>query len=421
MILLDATNETLEITTTAAVSADYHVAYADHTTTTFTPGSAEGNISTATTTTAVAAPAASTQRQIKLVSIRNRHASSSQTVTVIKDVAATEYHLTPAVALLAGEHLLYVDGVGWTHYTADGLVKASTSVTVASDAIWDAKGDLAVGTGANTAAVLTVGANDSIPMADSNEATGLKWVGSATPEAVGTASAEGTGDTFSRGNHVHAHEAAHINHDTTWAAKGDLIQGTANDTAAVLTVGANNKALIAASGETTGALWKSVMPPILLRPGANEPPAASYATDDLRNGHPVLDFDGAADEEAVWTCELPASYAGGGLTVNTWWSLESVTTGSFRVQAAIERIDESGLDVDADSFAAFQSAGGSAPATNGMEVNVPVVFTDGAQMDSVVAGEMFRVKIRRDADGTSGTDDISGEDANLYLVQIVET
>lgn len=46
---------------------------------------------------------------------------------------------------------------------------------VATDAIWDAKGDLAVGTGANTASKLTVGANDLVLMAASGEATGLKW------------------------------------------------------------------------------------------------------------------------------------------------------------------------------------------------------------------------------------------------------
>src|SRR3990167_9405301 len=250
MILLDATNETLEITTTAAVSTDYHVAYADHTTTTFTPGSAEGNIASATTTTAVTAPAASTQRQVKLVSIRNRHASSSQTVTVIKDVAATEYHLTPAVTLLAGEHLLYVDGVAWIHYTADGLVKSSTSVTVASDAIWDAKGDLAVWTGANTAAALTVGANDTILMADSGQATGLKWVASGTPSthAFGDSATVGTADTFTRGDHKHAmpadpvtaHAAAADPHagyvlESLLDAKGNLSSASADNTPALPT------------------------------------------------------------------------------------------------------------------------------------------------------------------------------------------
>src|SRR5688572_15479064 len=46
---------------------------------------------------------------------------------------------------------------------------------VATDAIWDAKGDLAGGTGANTAARLAVGTNGQVLTADSAEATGMKW------------------------------------------------------------------------------------------------------------------------------------------------------------------------------------------------------------------------------------------------------
>ncbi len=42
---------------------------------------------------------------------------------------------------------------------------------VATDSIWDAKGDLAVGTGANTASRLAVGTNGQILVADSAEAT----------------------------------------------------------------------------------------------------------------------------------------------------------------------------------------------------------------------------------------------------------
>ena len=89
---------------------------------------------------------------------------------------------------------------------------------VASSTIWDAKGDLAVGTGADTAAALTVGANDQILMADSAEVTGLKWVSPATPstQAFGDSAAAGTADTWTRGDHKHAmpadpvpaHEAA---------------------------------------------------------------------------------------------------------------------------------------------------------------------------------------------------------------------
>jgi hypothetical protein len=47
---------------------------------------------------------------------------------------------------------------------------------VATDAIWDAKGDLAVGTGANTAAKLTVGKNTQIIVAKSSTSSGLDWV-----------------------------------------------------------------------------------------------------------------------------------------------------------------------------------------------------------------------------------------------------
>lgn len=158
-------------------------------------------------------------------------------------------------------------------------------------------------------------------------------------------------------------------------------------------------------------------------PAHNEPPTANYATLDTRNGHPVLDFDGGTDEEAVFSDVLPSHYAGGGLTVETFWSFTSPTTsGSLRVQADIERIDASSLDIDADSFTGtFQSAGGTAPGTSGQVIKVTITFTSGAQMDSLAAGEPFRLKIRRDADGTSGTDDISTSDAELLAVYVKET
>jgi hypothetical protein len=56
------------------------------------------------------------------------------------------------------------------------LVWATPSAgSVATDAIWDAKGDLAGGTGANTAVKLTVGSNGQVLTADSGETTGMKW------------------------------------------------------------------------------------------------------------------------------------------------------------------------------------------------------------------------------------------------------
>lgn len=156
-------------------------------------------------------------------------------------------------------------------------------------------------------------------------------------------------------------------------------------------------------------------------PADNEPPTSNYATFDTRNLHPCLDFDGATDEEAVFSSVLPRHYAGGGLTVYLHVTFTSATSGSARWQADIERMDASSLDIDADSFTgSFQSAGVTAPATSGQIVVATIAFTSGAQMDSLAAGEPFRIKIRRDADGTSGTDDIT-TDAELLAVEIKET
>jgi len=91
--------------------------------------------------------------------------------------------------------------------------------------IVDAKGDLIAGTAADTVSKLTAGANNTVLMADSGEATGLKW--SASPVVV----------------------------DTVWDAKGDLVVGTASNTAARLAVGAANTFPMADAGETTGLKW----------------------------------------------------------------------------------------------------------------------------------------------------------------------
>ena len=87
----------------------------------------------------------------------------------------------------------------------------------------DAKGDLISASAANTPALVTVGANDSILMADSAQAAGLKWVDPATPstQAFGDAAAEGTSDTFTRGDHKHAMPADPVTaHNTAAAAHG---------------------------------------------------------------------------------------------------------------------------------------------------------------------------------------------------------
>lgn len=156
---------------------------------------------------------------------------------------------------------------------------------------------------------------------------------------------------------------------------------------------------------------------VVCTPANNQPPASAYATPDTRNGVHVLDFDAASDESAVFVGVLPRHYGGGGLQVNVNVTHSTATSGSSRWQAQFER---SNTDLDSDSFASAQSAAAAANGTSGIISTATIAFTDGAQMDSLAAGEPFRLKITRDANGDSGTDDATG-DAELVSVEVRET
>lgn len=156
---------------------------------------------------------------------------------------------------------------------------------------------------------------------------------------------------------------------------------------------------------------------IVFTPQNNQPPSSAYATPDVRNGVLVLDFDASSDESAVFVGVLPRNYAGGGLTATIHAMLSSATSGSVRWQAQIERMN---TDEDSDSFATAQSAAQTASGTSGIITTAAITFSSGANMDSLAVGEPFRLKVTRDADGTSGTDDATG-DAELVAVELKET
>lgn len=61
----------------------------------------------------------------------------------------------------------------WVDYATLGVTAGSA--VVATDPIWDTKGDLAVATGADAAAKLPAGANGYVLTADSTQTTGVKW------------------------------------------------------------------------------------------------------------------------------------------------------------------------------------------------------------------------------------------------------
>ena len=149
----------------------------------------------------------------------------------------------------------------------------------------------------------------------------------------------------------------------------------------------------------------------------NEPPATAYATLDTRNGHNCLDFDATTQEIAIFRGVLPRNYAGGGITVYVHWAATSATTGTIGWDVAFERIGDGQQDVDADSFATAQTiTAATVPGTSGLVDITNVAVTDGANIDSIAVGEMFRLRLRRDV----ATDTATG-DAEVFAVELKET
>jgi hypothetical protein len=156
---------------------------------------------------------------------------------------------------------------------------------------------------------------------------------------------------------------------------------------------------------------------LVFTPHMNEPPSSNYATFDLRNLHPVLDFDDTTNEDAVFTGVLPRNYDGGGLTVYIHYAMTSATSGDIDWDAAFERIGDQQQDLDSDGFASAQSVDNTTvPGTSGLVDIVSITFTDGAQIDSIAVGESFRIKVTRDA-----TSDTATGDAELVALEIKES
>jgi hypothetical protein len=148
----------------------------------------------------------------------------------------------------------------------------------------------------------------------------------------------------------------------------------------------------------------------------NEPPAANYATLDARNSRPVLDFDGTTQEAAIFTGILPSDYAAGGVTVTLWCALSTAITGTVGWDIAFERTQASTDDINSDSFATAATVTAvTVPGTSGQVLKMSVNIADGAGIDSLAAGDLFRLRVRRDV----ATDTATG-DAELLRVALVE-
>jgi hypothetical protein len=131
-------------------------------------------------------------------------------------------------------------------------------------------------------------------------------------------------------------------------------------------------------------------------------------------GRPVLGFDDSTDQEISWS-DVAAQGLAGPYTLVVFFFMASATSGAVRWQAQLEAITPNvdTLDLDATtSFATANSNGATVPGTAGYLAAVSITMTND---DSIAPGDYYRVLLRRDADGTSGTDDATGL---AYVTQV---
>ena len=165
-----------------------------------------------------------------------------------------------------------------------------------------------------------------------------------------------------------------------------------------------------ATGATgaTGPLTKSLVR--FTGPKDNQPPATNFATLDTRNSIAVLDFDDTTDESAIFVsvCPQGASLASG-LSITLIWTASTATSGACVWDASLERMT---TDIDTDSFDTAASITATTNATSGVPNYSTITLTT---IDSLTAGDGFRLKINRDANNANDT--MTG-DAELIAVEV---
>jgi len=158
---------------------------------------------------------------------------------------------------------------------------------------------------------------------------------------------------------------------------------------------------------------------VVFIPQASEPPASNYGTLDTVGTvfpHSVVDL--AVGESIVFSAFMPGHYANTtGITITSIYAMTSGNADEIELETAIERLQDGVGDLATAGFATANTTGEvTVLGTAGLVDYVDSTHTKGAEMDSLVANEAFRLKVTR----ASAASDAPG-DLELRMVIVKET
>lgn len=154
---------------------------------------------------------------------------------------------------------------------------------------------------------------------------------------------------------------------------------------------------------------------------ANTPlagPSTNFPTPDTRNTYNVLDFDATTEENAEFERAMAEDFGTSGFSVEIEWAASSATSGNVVWGVALDRLVIDSTDMDsARTYATEKTVTDAAPANSGEFTRAVISFSN-SEIDSIVAGDTYMLKVARVA--ADGSDTMAG-DAELKRVRLIES